>query len=177
MYADNTLTPKETVRFCALGTLAEGPVSYSDLAISVRHFIDRVQGPSLDVLGTSLELLKYEGLVEASEENADEAIMRITDEGRQELQTLLTANIRATDSDHNKLIEALKFRYMHFLDRAEQQNQADMLTERAETELHRLMDLRDYYADEPGHLIDWLEREIKDLNARLNWLENFRKAV
>ncbi|MBT5939232.1 MAG: hypothetical protein HOG95_04830, partial [Rhodospirillaceae bacterium] len=31
MYADNTLTPREAVRLCALGTLAANPVSYDDL--------------------------------------------------------------------------------------------------------------------------------------------------
>ncbi|MBT5428342.1 MAG: hypothetical protein HOK89_00350, partial [Rhodospirillaceae bacterium] len=32
MFADNTLTPKEAVRLCALGTLALGPTRYGALA-------------------------------------------------------------------------------------------------------------------------------------------------
>lgn len=177
MYADNTLTPKETVRFCALGTLAGGALSYSQLAISVRHFIDRVQGPSLDVLGTSIELLKYEGLVIASDDDAGNAILEITDKGLQELTSLLTAPIRATDSDHNKLIEALKFRYLHLLEKPEQRNQVELLTERADIELNRLIDLRDYYAKDPGHLVDWLDQEINELKTRLAWLENFQLSI
>ena len=59
MYADNTLTPKEAARLCALGTLADGPLTYEELARSVRHFLDRLQGPILDVMGSSIELLKY----------------------------------------------------------------------------------------------------------------------
>ncbi|HIE19586.1 MAG TPA: hypothetical protein EYP72_00955, partial [Rhodospirillales bacterium] len=35
MYADNTLTPKEAVRLCALGTLASGPVRYSALVNAI----------------------------------------------------------------------------------------------------------------------------------------------
>ncbi|NQW01555.1 MAG: hypothetical protein HQ483_17765 [Rhodospirillales bacterium] len=177
MYADKTLTPKETVRFCALGTLAGGAVSYSQLAIDVRHFIDRVQGPSLDVLGTSIELLKYEGLVVSSADGGSDARLEITDKGHEELIGLLTAPIRATDSDHNKLIEALKFRYMHLLSQAEQQQQAELLAERTETELVRLLDLRDRYAQDTGHLVDWLDREIRELENRLLWLENFQKTI
>lgn len=172
MYADNTLTPKETVRFCALGLLAGGPCAYGELAMAVRHFIDRIQGPSLDVLGTSIELLKYEGLVVAND-NSEKALLQITDQGRAELQALLTANIRANDSDHNKLIEALKFRYLHLLDDIEQRNQRDLLMERTESQLARLADLRSHYAQEPGHLVDWLDREMTELESRLNWLDTF----
>ena len=117
MYADNTLTPKETVRFCALGLLADGGHTYSELAISIRHFIDRIQGASLDVLGTSVELLKYEGLI-ITYGNVGGEILQITDKGHKELIKLLTANIRANESDHNKLIEALKFRFLHLLDKS-----------------------------------------------------------
>ncbi len=174
MYADNTLTPKETVRFCALGTLAEMPMSYSKLAISVRHFIDRVQGPSLDVLGTSIELLKYEGLVETSGSDQSDPVYKITEMGRDELNQLLTAGIRATDSDHNKLIEALKFRYLHLLPTPEQEEQTDLLEERAEVQLSRLQDLRAQYDKEPGHLVDWLDRETGEIQDRLDWLKNFK---
>ena len=65
MFSDNTLTPKEAIRLCALGTLAQGHSRYSALANTVRHFVGHVLGPSLDLMGTSIELLKYEGLVEA----------------------------------------------------------------------------------------------------------------
>ena len=65
MFADNTLTPREAVRLCALGTLERHPMRYGELAGSVRHFISRVAGPQIDLMGTSIELLRHEGLVEA----------------------------------------------------------------------------------------------------------------
>ena len=176
MYSDNTLTPKEAIRFCALGLLTNGASSYSNLAIAVRHFVDRIQGPSLDVLGTSIELLKYEGLV-ISESDTGEDVLHITDKGHTELKALLTANIRATDSDHNKLIEALKFRYLHLLEASEQRNQAELLVERVETELDRLIDLQNHYTNEPGYMTDWLDREISELKNRLTWLSNFQKKI
>src|SRR5687767_4992331 len=66
MYRDNSLMPKEAVRLAALGTLAQaGSLRYADLAGAIRHFTSRIVGPSLDLMGTSLELLRYDGLIEA----------------------------------------------------------------------------------------------------------------
>jgi len=177
MYADNTLTPKEAVRLCALGTLATGAMTYAELAGSVRHFIDRVQGPSLDVLGTSVELLKYEGLVSASEGDPQDSILEITDKGREELKLLLTAQIRATDSDLNILIEALKFRFLHLLDDASKKVQADLLLDRVETKLARLLDLRQGFSSKEGYFVRWLEREIDELESRADWLLAFKNDL
>ena len=80
MYADNTLTPKEATRLCALGIIANAPVFYAELASNVRHFVTHVMGPSLDVLGTSIELLKHEGLVTAVSGDTDLDLLQITDE-------------------------------------------------------------------------------------------------
>ena len=60
MYRDNTLIPAEAVRLAALGSLVDGDKSYGDLAREIRFFVARIVGPSLDLLGTSLELLRLE---------------------------------------------------------------------------------------------------------------------
>ena len=65
MFRDNSLIPTEAVRLAALGFLAEAPRRYGDLAAEIRHFTGRVVGPSLDLMGTSLELMRFEGLIEA----------------------------------------------------------------------------------------------------------------
>ena len=65
MYRDNTLLPSEAVRLLALGVLANSALSYSELATEVRHFTSRIVGPSLDLVGTPLEVLKVEGLIES----------------------------------------------------------------------------------------------------------------
>ncbi|HYC12673.1 MAG TPA: hypothetical protein VEC75_00390, partial [Stellaceae bacterium] len=62
MFRDRSLVPAEAIRLTALGLLAEGPRRYGDLAAAVRHFTGRIVGPSLDLMGSSLELLRYEGL-------------------------------------------------------------------------------------------------------------------
>lgn len=178
MFADNTLTPKEAVRLCALGSIASQPMRYGQLAGAVRHFTSRIMGPSLELMGTSIELLRYEGLVEALDGKGmeDDALLGITPAGRRELHTLLTARLRLA-SDLSKLVVALKMRFFHLLEPHEQQDQADLLIDGVEGELARLLDLRGNYAQEEGAgsaLVGWLDHDIELLEHRLAWLEAFR---
>ena len=178
MYADNTLTPKEAVRLCALGTLAvhgKG-MRYSVLAHDARHFMSRVTGPSLELMGTSLELLKFEGLIEPLEGQGmeDDALMGLTDKGRMELKRLLMARVRADSSDLNKLIITLKFRFIHLLSPSEKCEQLDSLCDGAQAELARLGDLRDNHCEEVGLLTQWLDHDLDLIEKRLEWLEGLR---
>ena len=181
MFADNTLTPKEAIRLCALGTLAQAdaPMRYSELANAVRHFTSRITGPSLDIMGTSIELLKYEGLVDPVEGLGmeDDAVLALTKAGMVELKTLMTSRIRAQGGEVNKLITTLKLRFLHILDSAEQARQADLLIEGVDTELARLDDLRRSHANSSGHLTSWLDHDISQLENHLGWLENLRKSI
>ena len=171
MYRDNTLIPSEAVRLLALGILAGGERSYGALAADLRHFISHVVGPSLDLVAPPLELLKVEGLVEAEETSgtADAEFLRITAAGCVEFTTLLTANVRAPVSDINKLILALKMRFLHLLEPAQQALQVEMLVEISERELARLSELRNHQAAEPGQLVPWLDHEITAVGRRLAW--------
>jgi DNA-binding PadR family transcriptional regulator len=177
MYADNTLTPKEATRLCALGILAGGNASYAELASNVRYFITHVMGPSLDVLGMSIELLKHEGLVKPVSGDGDQALLEITEEGRQELQTLLKANVKAAENDLNKLVVALKFLFLDCLSVEDQCDQMNMLGLTIENELARLEELRGHYSDDAGHLVDWLDREIEELVSRHDWIVQKRIAL
>jgi hypothetical protein len=181
MFADNTLTPKEAVRLCALGTIAQQPMRYSLLAGSVRHFTARIMGPSLDLMGTSIELLRYEGLVEAIDGAGmeDDALLALSTAGRRELHTLLTARLRPA-SDLSKLVVALKIRFLSLLEEGEQRTQMDLLIDSVETELSRLIDLRGHNAEEDGPdsaLVAWLDHDISLLESRLVWLEDFRARL
>ena len=175
MFADNTLTPREAVRLCTLGTIAAGPLHYSQLASSVRLFITRLSGPSLDLLGSSIELLRYEGLVEPvnGEGMEDDALLQITPAGAEAFHDLMTAPLRPA-SDLSKLITALKFRFLHLLPAAIQAEQIDLLIDTQETGLNRLADLRKAVNGEPGYMGDWLDEEIARAEDRLAWLENLR---
>lgn len=177
MFADQTLTPKEAVRLAALGTLAMTPLSYSGLAVAIRHFVSRVIGPSPEIMGHSIELLKYEGLVETVDGEGDSALLGLTDAGHHELRTLLTANLRAADTALNKLVITLKFRFLHLLTPTERADQADLLVDVCEQELARLDDLRQHHAGDAGYLVAWLDHDIGQLEARLEWLTAFRDRL
>lgn len=171
MYRDNTLIPAEAVRLAALGSLVERETAYGDLARDIRFFVARIVGPSLDLLGTSLELLRHEGLVEtnaaAGESVPDAAVLTITDQGRAAFHTLMTSSVRGLTSDLSRLVISLKMRFLPLLPPDDRREQAEILAEACETELARLRDLRGAY--ENGLLADWLDREIADLGERHGW--------
>ena len=169
MLRDNTLIPTEAIRLAALGMLTQGPRSYAELAAEVRYFISRVMGPSLELLGTSIELLKYEGFVGARGESAD-APLELTADGRAELIRLLGSNVRPLANDLNKLVMGLKIRFLHLLPDGEQAAQFDLMAEAYEGEIARLSDLRACDAGDGGHLGAWLDHEIAFAEARLAWL-------
>ena len=174
MYRDNTLVPSEAVRLTALGILAEADKAYAELAAEVRHFTSRIAGPSLDLVAAPLELLKVEGLVEAVEGDADNALLRITKDGRDELATL---NVRAPVNDINKLIIALKMRFLHLLPVDDQRIQIEVMMEMAEREIARLSDLRQHHARSRGHLVAWLDHDIAAAEKRLGWLQDLLASL
>ncbi len=174
MYRDKTLIPTEAIRLCALGILTEGPQRYGALAGEVRHFASRVMGPSLDILGSSIELLRLEGLVEPVEGEGphDDALLRITEAGRSELATLLRSRVRSPVDDLNKLVTALKMRYLHLLAPAERDEQIELLIESTQGEISRLADLRARHGT--GLLAEWLDHDLAQLDARRAWFAAHR---
>lgn len=179
MYRDNTLIPSEAIRLLALGILATKRATYAELAGEVRHFTSHIVGPSLDLVGAPIEVLKVEGLVEAVEEADDEEdeVLRVTETGRSELARLLNSNIRAPVSDINKLIITLKMRFLHLLGAEDRQLQAEMMAEMCERQLVRLTELRAHHADAPGHLTAWLDQEIAQTRERLDWFHELRATL
>lgn len=176
MYSDNSLLPRETIRLAALGLLTRGPRSYAELAGEVRHFISRISGPSLELMGTSIELLRYEGLV-AAEGEGEDALLTITAEGDHELGELLRTAVRTPLNDLNKLVMALKLRFLHLLDAPARRDQADMMIDACRSELARLVDLSQGGDAEHGDFIDWLEHDVGLARSRLDWLESFRARI
>ncbi len=173
MFTDNTLTPKEAVRLCALGILATRPMSYAALAESVRHFVSHVIGPSLDVMGQSIELLRYEGLVENNGSGNDDDIeLLITETGRAAFQELLCANMRLGATELNKLIVALKFRFLHLLSPEIQIQQIAVLKDVSENELARLSELRRHHSADDGYIVGWLDHDITLIESHLSWLQS-----
>lgn len=179
MYRDNTLIPTEAIRLAALGALTLRPLHYAELAEDVRHFTQRIVGPSLDLVGTPVELLIVEGLITpvGGKGMEDNACLRLTDDGRDELIRLLTSSLRAPTNDINKLIIALKMRFLHILDEDDRREQVDLLVEMIERDLVRLTDLRATYAGEPGYFMNWLEQDIESTQRRLVWFKDLQQRL
>ena len=172
MFRDKTLIPTEAIRVLALGLLAERPRRYAELAQELRRFIGLVLGPSLDMLAPSLELLRFEGLAAAGGEGAD-AALSLSEKGLGELTTLLRANVRAPVNT-NRLVIALKFRFLHLLPPEEQKAQFALLADLYETERGRLEALRTQ--DGGAGFAAWLDHEIALMDERIEWLGRTRPA-
>ncbi len=176
MFRDNSLVPTEAVRLAALGLLAEAPRRYGDLAGEIRHFTGRIVGPSLDLMGTSLELLRYEGLIEAVQGQgmADNAVLSLTPRGAEALHGLLKAQLRSSMSDMNRLALMLKLRFLHHLPEAERQGQLALMADSLDSERLRLDELRQ--RTEPGLFRDWLDHDIAVIDDRIAWLRQRERA-
>jgi DNA-binding PadR family transcriptional regulator len=178
MYKDHSLIPAEALRLAALGILAEAPQPYETLAAEVRQFVSRIAGPSLELLGPPLEVLRIEGLVTAGPGGTDAApFLRLTDKGRSELVRLLGANIRGPIGEFNKLVIALKLRFLAYLPEADRAAQLDLLAEACERELARLTDLRGRSGGLPKPFLAWLDHDIALIEARRAWVTDLAREL
>jgi len=151
---------------------------YDDLARAVRHFVSRITGPSLELMGESIELLRFEGLTNIiGNTDTSNPTLVITQAGIKALNTLLLANIRPGNNGLNELVVALKFRFFHLLSVVDQTDQINLITEVCEIELARLEDLHNYHKGDPGFITDWLKHDINRLKTRLEWLHNFNSKL
>lgn len=174
MFNDNSLLPKEAIRLAALGMVCENPKSYAELANAVRDFTSRIVGPSLDLLGSSIELLKTEGLIDSE---GGHRALRITGAGRAHLQDLLKSAVRAPNCDVGRLAFALKIRFLHHLPPAEQRTQTDRMIATCDAEIERLGNLDAADPEDPGHFAGWLRHDIDQVRARRDWLETLRGTL
>lgn len=174
MFRDHSLVPAEAIRLAALGFLAEAPRYYADLAAEVRHLTSRIVGPSPELMGTSLELLRYEGLVQAADGASarDNPELSITATGREALMLLLRAGLRAPVGDLAKLGLVLKLRFLQHLPESEQAEQIAQVIGAWDGELARLEDLRAHDPKAPALFHAWLDHDIGQMKARLAWLES-----
>lgn len=171
MFPDHSLMPREALRLAALGMLAEAPATYGNLARDLRAFVSHIMGPSPEAMGASLELLRYEGLADQQANGSDDKLV-ITAKGREELDALMQATVRSPFNDLNKLVVALKMRFLPLLSPAAQREQAILLAEASRAELARLIGLCNQQAAAKGSAFaDWLDHDIAQAEQRLAWFE------
>lgn len=167
MFPDHSLMPREALRLAALGMLAEAPATYADLARELRAFVSHIMGPSPEAMGASIELLRYEDLV-GQQGNK----LAITAKGRGEFDALMQATVRSPFNDLNKLVVALKMRFLPLLSPDAQRDQAVLLADACRAELARLVALCNQQAAAKGSAFaDWLDHDIAQAEQRLAWFE------
>jgi hypothetical protein len=173
MTSDHALFPAEALRLAALGMLAESPRGYGDLAAEISDFASHVAGPSLDLLGTSVELLRYEGLIEAigSGVAGETVLLDLTATGRATLAKLLRASLAAPASQINRLFVALKLRFLPLLPDGEQRRQLGLIAAWYRTEHDRVVALRQRQADSAPEFLVWLDHEAAQISAHIAWLD------
>ncbi|MBP5856818.1 hypothetical protein KAJ83_07345 [Marivibrio halodurans] len=172
MYRDRSLVPTEAVRLAALGGLMEGGRHYDALADEIRFFTARVVGPSLDLLGSSLELLLIEGLAEetgGAGSGSPSREIAITDAGCRTFHQLMAAAVRAPLNDISRLVLLLKLRFLPLQDAETQEEQLDMIADLVRTERARIAELATEYETRP--MAEWLAFDIEQADRRLAWLE------
>jgi DNA-binding PadR family transcriptional regulator len=179
---DRALIPAEAVRLAALGELSRGDVTLGALSMAVRGFVSRLMGPSLDVMGVSIEQLRYEGLIEtvgkragAGQSLTAESQLTLTDKGREMLLDLLRGPVRAPMTDLSKMVVALKLRFFDLLPNEDRAAQLDQLVELAESEIARLKDLVQRGAE--GLMGEWLVRDIAEAERWRDWYAEKRAAL
>ncbi len=171
-----TLLPREAIRLAALGFLADGPRSYASLASEVRNFTSRYAGPALELMTSSIEVLRQEGLIVLSDPGSrpgPDALLELSDEGRDALIAILSTGLQAPLNDMARLVLALKFRFLHLLPDLGRREQLEAIIEACETDLARLVDLKSRHNQDPGYLGDWLDHDIGQIEDRLDWLKGF----
>ncbi|MDB5409384.1 MAG: hypothetical protein JWL84_4296 [Rhodospirillales bacterium] len=168
-----SLFPAEALRLAALGMLAENPRGYGELAAEISEFASHVAGPSLDLLGTSIELLRYEGLIEAIGGGIAEeaALLDLTATGRAALSQLLRASLAAPASQINRLFVALKLRFLPLLPERERRRQLGLIAAWYRTEHERVVALRGRHAESAPEFLVWLDHEAAQIRAHIDWLD------
>ena len=175
MTQDKALLPKQILRLCALGKLMQsGSMTYADLAQSVTEFTAHLIGPSLDMMGSSLELLRYDGLIEPTGVGDG---LAITKDGEEEFHNLMAAQLPTPASELSKLVVALKIRFLHLLQPERRREELSALVDLYQQEIARLEDLRERQFGEPGHLDCWLEHDIAQNRSRLAWLRALESGL
>jgi hypothetical protein len=83
----------------------------------------------------------------------------------------MLAAVRTPFNDLNKLVVALKLRFLPLLPADGQRDQTTLLIEACRVELARLLDLRGRQADRQGPFLAWLDHDIGQARERLSWFE------
>ena len=124
-------------------------------------------------MGTSIELLKLEGLIETVNDNDedDASLLQLSPSGLQELKEYLRSNLKSGGSELNKLVIALKLRFIDILDDDEKRDQLLAIRDMYHNEKRRLEDLKNQTTWLTGFLLESLELDLFVVNKKIEWCD------
>jgi len=173
--SDPSLLPSRAMRLAALGALALRDRDYASLVQEIHELALAVVGPTPDAFGSSLELLRYEGLISGGEEG--HGTVAITPEGLTEFVRLLTTRLRKPSGEFNRLWLALKLRFLSQLPADAQAVELSRMCTLFEHEIERLSELRRHQLTREGHIGAWIDFEIAENGARLAWCRSLALRI
>ena len=97
----------------------------------------------------------------------------MTASGRAALSRLLLAPLKIQGSELNRLVVALKLRFLDQLSAADRADQLDLLADALTGERARLADLK-AATDAASPLGSWLDLELQQIDAKIAWCERLR---
>lgn len=171
------------IRLAALGMLWEGPQRYGDLTATVRQYVTRTLGPTADIMGTPLELLRHQGLIERVAEGAGgDETLGLTERGRRDLRELMSAPLPGHDPALAGLLVALKLRFLDLLAPERRHELLALIDRHLAGEADRLRNLHAVHALAPageaaGRMARWLGHEAELVQARVRWIRAERDRL
>ena len=180
---ESTLLPTQAIRLCALGTLlADGPTTYAGLAGQVRALTGNQLGPAPTVTASSVELLRYEGLVLAiglddpTQPAGPETVLHITPEGQRAFAELMAGGLTTPMNELNRLVVQLRLAFSYLLEGPQRDAVRLSLIALYEREVDRIAAIFDQVGDRPGPLGAWLRLDLEHAMERLDWLRRASSA-
>ena len=120
------------------------------------------------MLGSSLEILKLEGLVTIDDQSEatknDQRRVTITQNGILRFEMLMNASLRVPMDDINRLVLLTKLRFLTYLPNEQQLDQLDLYLELVHKEQALLNNLITEHSE--GVLGEWLTMEQQTLKTR-----------
>lgn len=180
---ENALLPTQAIRLCALGTLlADGPIDYATLAGRIRALTGNQLGPAPTVTASSVELLRYEGLVLAiglddpTLPAGPETPLQITEDGKHAFAELMAGGLTTPMNELNRLVVQLRLAFSHLLEGAQRDSVRLALIALYEREVDRISAIYDEVGQRPGPLGAWLRLDLEHAMDRLAWLRRAPSA-
>lgn len=180
---DNTLLPTQVTRLCALGTLrGQGDLTYGALAGEVRSVTAHLIGTAPTVTASSIELLRYEGLIHAVglddpvQPTGPDTVLRLTDAGRRAFEELMAGGLTTPLNELNRLAVQLRLAFLHLLEETQRDAVRMALIALYEREIDRVSALYEDLGHRPGPLGAWLKLDLEHAMDRLNWLKRAAQA-